>query len=151
MLPLEGALGVQKGRRLDFLSYGPVQETPKRSTRTWVQSRSHVGGYSIPKSTVSCLFSFSTINLMIQVITEFTNDRMSLSNEKDDINLRLSSLSVINNTCLAVTTCAAVSKYRTIDGSCNNLITTNLGKSFTDYRRFTTPAYADGTFCFMPM
>lgn len=57
-----------------------------------------------------------------------------------------SRFTVINNTCLATTTCATSSKYRSIDGSCNSLTTTNLGKSFTDYRRFTAPAYADGEF-----
>lgn len=79
-------------------------------------------------------------------VFKFQNARKSLTNEKDDINLRQSSFSVINNTCLTTTTCATVSKYRAIDGSCNSLTTTNLGKSFTDYRRFTTPNYTDGKF-----
>lgn len=52
---------------------------------------------------------------------------------------------VINNTCLAVTVCSATSKfYRNINGSCNNLNSTNLGSSNTDYRRLLAPAYADG-------
>ena len=55
-----------------------------------------------------------------------------------------SNFTVINNTCLAVRTCPTASKYRTIDGSCNSLTLTNLGKSFTDYRRLSYPAYADG-------
>ena len=63
-----------------------------------------------------------------------------------DVNMRQSTSNfsvIINNTCLVAPSCAAVSKYRAIDGSCNSLTITNLGQSFTDYRRFTTPNYTD--------
>ena len=70
--------------------------------------------------------------------------RNSLTKKDGDITVRQSSFSVINNTCLPTTTCATVSKYRAIDGSCNSLTTTNLGKSFTDYRRVIAPNYTDG-------
>ena len=70
---------------------------------------------------------------------------MNLANEEGGISLRqATNFSVINNTCLPTTACVAVSKYRAIDGSCNSLTTTNLGKSFTDYRRVTPPSYSDG-------
>ena len=52
---------------------------------------------------------------------------------------------VINNTCLAVTVCSPTANYyRNINGTCNNLNSTNLGSSNTDYRRLLTPVYADG-------
>ena len=52
--------------------------------------------------------------------------------------------SVINNTCLVVPTCTNSSKYRTADGSCNNLNIPNLGQSNTVYRRLVPPLYKDG-------
>ncbi len=71
---------------------------------------------------------------------------MGLTNDESSIGLRqaTSKFTVINNTCLAPTTCNSASKYRTIDGSCNNLQIPNLGKSNTVYRRLIKPAYADG-------
>ncbi len=71
---------------------------------------------------------------------------MSLSNEEGGTGLleATSRFSVINDTCLATTVCTSASKYRSLDGSCNSLTNTNLGKSYTDYRRLTTPNYSDG-------
>lgn len=41
--------------------------------------------------------------------------------------------------------CAAASpKYRSFDGSCNNLLVPSRGKSGTTYRRFLRPEYEDG-------
>ena len=56
-----------------------------------------------------------------------------------------STFTVINSTCLTATTCTSSSKYRALNGTCNNLLIPNLGASNTDYRRLTTPAYSDGT------
>jgi hypothetical protein len=54
-----------------------------------------------------------------------------------------SNFSVVNGTCPSVSTCYN-SKYRTYDGSCNNLVTKVLGKSNTVYRRVLPANYSDG-------
>lgn len=46
--------------------------------------------------------------------------------------------------CLPVPRCNPGQKYRTIDGSCNNLKAPLWGKSQTQYSRVLAPAYADG-------
>ena len=70
------------------------------------------------------------------------------SDEANGLLLRQSSsnFTVINNTCLTTTTCSASFKYRTLNGTCNNLNLPNLGAANTVYRRLTTPAYSDGLF-----
>ena len=54
-----------------------------------------------------------------------------------------SNFSVVNGTCPTVSTCYN-SKYRTYDGSCNNLVTKVLGQSNTVYRRVLPANYSDG-------
>lgn len=51
---------------------------------------------------------------------------------------------VLENACEPQPTCNPNSKYRTIDGSCNNLREPNYGKSFTPLQRILGNAYADG-------
>ncbi|XP_046449770.1 chorion peroxidase-like isoform X2 [Daphnia pulex] len=86
-------------------------------------------------------------SLLMLEATRYLRAQMSLTNEEGGTGLlqATSRFTVINDTCLTATTCpSSPSKYRTADGSCNSLSITNLGKANTDYRRLTTPAYADG-------
>lgn len=41
--------------------------------------------------------------------------------------------------------CNPLTKYQTIDGSCNNLINPNLGRRFSTYKRYLLAEYSDGT------
>lgn len=60
-------------------------------------------------------------------------------------NLRRFSMqdTVISDTCPKPPPCPST-KYRTIDGSCNNLNNPSWGKSFTPFQRFLAPRYFDG-------
>ena len=51
---------------------------------------------------------------------------------------------VLENSCPTVSTCNANSKFRTIDGSCNNLKQPLYGKSFTPLQRVLDSDYSDG-------
>jgi len=70
------------------------------------------------------------------------NGRHGFSVE-DLMTLRAGNAGHENETCLTVPTCVT-SKYRTIDGSCNNLQSPLLGKASTTHRRVTPPNYSDG-------
>jgi len=77
--------------------------------------------------------------------TRFLKSELGLTEQQSQAALRLSSnFSIINNTCLTPTICSSSAKYRSINGTCNNLNLTNLGAANTDYRRFTPPNYSDG-------
>lgn len=43
-----------------------------------------------------------------------------------------------------IPSCNPQSKYRRIDGACNNLNNPNLGKSETGFKRYSQPLYNDG-------
>ena len=58
--------------------------------------------------------------------------------------LRADEFTVIDDTCLEQPTCDADSKYRTFDGSCNNVAAPLQGKAFTTFRRLLEPDYSDG-------
>ena len=51
---------------------------------------------------------------------------------------------VLGNICPVPPECDRYSKYRTFDGSCNNLAVTKLGQSLTPLLRLLPPDYADG-------
>lgn len=46
--------------------------------------------------------------------------------------------------CPAIPKCNRHSKYRTVDGNCNNLDHPLWAKSLTEFKRIVAPAYADG-------
>jgi len=71
--------------------------------------------------------------------------RLSLTAEQSILLDTISLPSAIQaHTCLTTPYCDFHSKYRTLDGSCNDPYNPNLGRAFTDYRRLARPAYADG-------
>ncbi|XP_065580861.1 peroxidase-like isoform X1 [Artemia franciscana] len=51
---------------------------------------------------------------------------------------------VLRNACPAQPFCSFSSKYRTMDGSCNNRLQPNWGKAGTPVERILPPSYADG-------
>ena len=75
-------------------------------------------------------------------ILHVNNDRYGFG-VKDLMTLRTGNAGSGMNPCLTVPTCVS-SKYRTIDGSCNNLQSPLLGQASTTYRRVTPPNYSDG-------
>lgn len=48
-------------------------------------------------------------------------------------------------TCIPDPVCRPDAKYRTIDGSCNNLKSPLMGRSITQLGRYLAPNYDDGT------
>ena len=50
----------------------------------------------------------------------------------------------LHSTCDTVQSCNLRSKYRNIDGSCNNAIKPKYGKSNTPLQRLLAPAYKNG-------
>ena len=51
---------------------------------------------------------------------------------------------ILDELCPATPVCNRNDKFRTIDGSCNNLLNPKYGMSFTPVQRVLPPAYADG-------
>ncbi|XP_025202646.1 peroxidase-like [Melanaphis sacchari] len=66
--------------------------------------------------------------------------------------LRLNSAATINNDyfdkCAPQITCDAHAKYRTINGSCNNLQNPNWGAALTPFYRYMNPEFSDGISAF---
>lgn len=72
-------------------------------------------------------------------------DSFQLSSIQRSEGLRRFSLAntVIGDTCPKASRCPAT-KYRTSDGSCNNLAHPDWGKAFHTYSRVLPPRYSDG-------
>lgn len=51
----------------------------------------------------------------------------------------------LEDTCPLPPVCIPLSKYRTFDGSCNNLVNPNWGRALTPLERHLPPEYEDGT------
>ncbi len=77
--------------------------------------------------------------------TEFSIQRFNLTNEeaRDGLLEYTIENTDLNSFCIKEPVCVN-SKYRTIDGSCNNLGKPLWGKSNTGFSRLVPPAYADG-------
>ena len=87
-----------------------------------------------------------TSSLLRQVTNDFLFLRMRLSNEAAGIATQHIAIAgtALEETCLPEPTCKA-SKYRSMDGSCNNLKSPNMGRSVTQLGRYKAPQYDDGT------
>jgi len=79
--------------------------------------------------------------------------RLGLSKEQSCSDLKNVTLtdSFKKRSCLPNPKCQPSYKYRTSDGSCNNLKIPNLGQSLTTFRRVAPPAYADGISFYHPI
>lgn len=62
--------------------------------------------------------------------------------------MALKSVSTINNDyfnkCAPIVTCDSKSKYRTVNGSCNNLQNPTWGAELTPFYRYMDPEFSDG-------
>ena len=71
---------------------------------------------------------------------------MRLSNEAAGIATQKLSVkdTALANTCILDPACRPNSKFRSIDGSCNNLKSPLMGRSNTQLGRYLAPKYDDG-------
>jgi len=94
--------------------------------------------------------SFAIIHSINQTISEFRNrnSQRQHSDISDDLT------NIAEQTCKDVLnpdiSCPDSDRYRTQDGSCNNLLHPFFGAARIAMRRFATPAYTDGTFLEVP-
>ena len=80
---------------------------------------------------------------------DWTNDTNLIDESKTNaFQMQLQSISTkdtsLHSTCDAAPRCNPSSKYRNIDGTCNNEDKPNFGKSNTPLQRLLEPSYQDG-------
>ena len=75
--------------------------------------------------------------------------RLSLTPVEAGIGLQVldTRATLLGDACLAPPLCPAI-KYRSFDGSCNNLINPNWGRALTPLERLLPPVYEDGSLLF---
>jgi len=113
----------------NFVNKIPVKTPGKRGIRKLPLSRPNMRTTSETAKSIHNLFEF---------YTDYTKKRRSLTTPVGF---------TINSTFCPFTpvgSCNPTSKYPTYDGSCNNLKNPLWGKKDTPYKRWLTPAYADG-------
>lgn len=113
----------------NFVNKIPIKTPGKRGIRKLPLSRPNMRTTSETAKSIHNLFEF---------YTDYTKKRRSLTTPVGF---------TINSTFCPFTpvvSCNPTSKYPTYDGSCNNLKNPLWGKKDTPYKRWLTPAYADG-------
>ncbi|XP_050422954.1 lactoperoxidase-like isoform X2 [Adelges cooleyi] len=80
------------------------------------------------------------------VATEKLREALNISKEKDAVILTVNVTVFTNPECinLAPTVCPAQSRYRTVNGTCNNILEPLKGSSLTTFRRAIPADYSDG-------
>ena len=115
----------------------------QRYKKPWVQSTE----LSDNIADMSRLSSAILLSLN-KTISSFGKKFSSSNDYNSEIDLQTQIHKKIEETCKEIInhkiTCPADDKYRTPDGSCNNLLNPTFGAAGIAMRRFVPPAYADG-------
>jgi len=138
-LALVTTYGVQEIHRL------AVEEKMLVEHRVFLTTSSPSFGYYINMRASEIAAAAGEKGLMITKAIQKLKERMRLSNEAAGIATQHIAITgtALEDTCLPEPTCKP-SKYRTMDGSCNNLKSPNMGRSVTQLGRYKAPQYDDG-------
>ena len=96
--------------------------------------------FTDPGITLFCLYYWSNHNI------NFKTCAFSYRLSKDEVDKLIIQIDDVLGQVNTQTTCDASTPYRTLDGSCNNLVHTEIGMVETPLTRVVGNAYGDGTY-----
>ncbi|CAG7729964.1 unnamed protein product [Allacma fusca] len=111
-----------------------------------VQKGSAAYGHLLFFQTTPETLQIARNNLLVVKACTYMQETYELTNEEAGVGLQEYSFSstALGQTCPPNPPCGVSSRYRTLDGSCNNLQIPKLGQSTTPLLRLLPPDYADG-------